>query len=118
MLAVKTVLAARDRIPVLIFDEIDTGVGGLLAKAIAAALRELSRSHQVLCISHLHQIASAADHHVSVYKTTEEGRTVTRTRTLAHDEKITEIARMLGDESAISRTHARELLEGKRSKDR
>lgn len=112
MLAVKTVLAAQDHIPVLIFDEIDTGVGGLLAKAVARALVELSRSHQVLCISHLHQIASTANHHVRVYKTAEGGRTVTRAEALEGEDKVHEIARMLGDESEISRKHARELLRG------
>ena len=63
MLAIKTVLAENDHIPVLIFDEIDTGIGGVLAGEVGKSLYSLSKSHQVLCISHLHQITSLADHH-------------------------------------------------------
>ncbi|MBD3392867.1 MAG: DNA repair protein RecN [Chitinivibrionales bacterium] len=110
MLAVKTFMAEKDHIPVLIFDEVDSGIGGLLAREVGAALRKLSRTHQVLCISHLHQIASRADEHVLVYKTMEGSRTVTRARKLSGDEKIDEITRMLGGESDISKEHARELL--------
>jgi DNA repair protein RecN (Recombination protein N) len=113
MLAVKTVLAAQDDIPVLIFDEIDTGIGGMLAKEVAKSLVTLSASHQLLCISHLHQIASQADHHYHVYKETAEGRTVTRVEKLVEKEKVDEIARMLGGDTAISRKHAEELLRKK-----
>jgi DNA repair protein RecN (Recombination protein N) len=110
MLAIKTIMAEQDAIPILIFDEIDTGIGGVLAKNVAQALRALSVSHQVLCISHLHQIASAADHQFSVHKETLNGRTVTRIRKLTAEERVDEISRMLGGDSAISRTHAQELL--------
>jgi DNA repair protein RecN (Recombination protein N) len=110
MLAVKSVMAEHDRIPILIFDEIDTGIGGILAGAVAHALYALARTHQVLCISHLHQIASHADHHFRVYKESAGGRTVTHIERLSEKERIDEIARMLGGDSTAARTHARELL--------
>jgi DNA repair protein RecN (Recombination protein N) len=95
---------------VLIFDEIDTGIGGMLAKNVAQALTALGKSHQVLCISHLHQIASAAEHQFSVHKETLGGRTVTRICKLDAEERVNEITRMLGGDSAVSRKHAQELL--------
>jgi DNA repair protein RecN (Recombination protein N) len=110
MLAIKTVMAAHDHIPILIFDEIDSGIGGMLAKKVAASLAGLSGSHQLLCISHLHQIASHADHHYHVFKDAQAGRTVTMVKELTAQEKIDEIARMLGGDSAIARKHAEELL--------
>ena len=113
MLAIKTVLSGQDNIPVLIFDEIDTGIGGLLAKEVARALVDLSASHQLLCISHLHQIASRADHHYRVFKEPRGGRTVTGVVKLNEKEKVDEIARMLGGETAIARKHAEELLKKK-----
>jgi DNA repair protein RecN (Recombination protein N) len=113
MLAIKTVLASHDHIPILVFDEIDSGIGGMLAKEVAAALVSLSASHQVLCISHLHQIASLADHHYHVYKDAQAGRTVTMVKQLTKEERIDEVARMLGGDSAIARKHAEELLRRK-----
>lgn len=110
MLAIKTILAELDRIPVLIFDEIDAGVGGTLAHEVARCLHELSHNHQVLCISHLHQIASVADHHYRVSKETVAGRNETRVHRLTGDEKVAEIARMLGGETEMTRRHAQELL--------
>ncbi len=111
MLAIKSVLADNDQIPVLIFDEIDTGVGGVLASEVGKAMYRLSNSHQLLCISHLHQIASLSDHHFKVYKETNADRTVTRVKKLDKEEKITEIARMLGGDSEMSIKHAREIIE-------
>jgi DNA repair protein RecN (Recombination protein N) len=110
MLAIKTVMSGHDRIPVLIFDEIDTGIGGLLAGNVAKALAGLAATHQVLCISHLHQIASLADRHFHVYKESVSDRTVTRVVKLADRERIDEIARMLGGDSEIAKKHAKELL--------
>jgi DNA repair protein RecN (Recombination protein N) len=110
MLAIKTVLADHDAIPVLIFDEIDTGIGGVLAKEVGASLYRLSKFHQVLCISHLHQIASLADNHFRVYKEVVESRTCSFAQRLSDDQRIAEIARMLGGDSAIARSHAQELL--------
>jgi len=114
MLAIKSILAEQDEIPVLIFDEIDTGIGGVLAKEVSKALCSLSSTHQVLCISHLHQIASAADHHYLVSKKTAEGRTVTEVCRLDEKQRTSEIARMLGGESQISLKHAEQLLKENR----
>jgi DNA repair protein RecN (Recombination protein N) len=114
MLAIKTVMSEHDRIPILIFDEIDTGIGGLLAGNVAKALAALAETHQVLCISHLHQIASLADHHFHVFKEAVNDRTVTRVKCLAEKERIDEIARMLGGDSTIARRHAEELLTKRR----
>lgn len=113
MLAVKTVLANQDDIPVLVFDEIDTGIGGMLAREVAKSLVALGDSHQLLCISHLHQIASEADYQYHVYKEEHAGRTITRVARLSEKERVDEIARMLGGETAISRKHAEELLRKK-----
>ncbi|MGA2507904.1 MAG: DNA repair protein RecN [Chitinispirillaceae bacterium] len=110
MLAIKTVMSGHDRIPILIFDEIDTGIGGLMAGNVAKALAALAETHQVLCISHLHQIASLADHHFHVFKEAAKDRTVTRVKQLAEKERVDEIARMLGGDSTIARRHAEELL--------
>jgi DNA repair protein RecN (Recombination protein N) len=110
MLAIKSVMAGHDRIGVLVFDEIDTGIGGMLAGNVAKALRDLAASHQVLCISHLHQIAASADHHFQVSKGLHDDRTVTSVRRLAENERADEIARMLGGDSAIAKQHAKELL--------
>ncbi|MCL2219547.1 MAG: DNA repair protein RecN [Chitinispirillia bacterium] len=114
MLAVKSILAEQDEIPVLIFDEIDTGIGGVLAGEVSKALYSLSSTHQVLCISHLHQIASAADHHYLVAKKTVDGRTVTEVSQLDDKQRTAEIARMLGGETQISLRHAEQLLRDNR----
>jgi DNA repair protein RecN (Recombination protein N) len=113
MLAIKTVMSAHDHIPVLIFDEIDTGIGGMLAASVGGALAGLARTHQVLCITHLHQIASLAARQYHVYKEAAGERTVTRVKLLSEKERVDEVARMLGGDSEIAKEHARELL-GKR----
>ncbi len=113
MLAIKTVLSAYDRIPILVFDEIDSGIGGMLAKEVGKALAALASTHQLLCISHLHQIASMADHHYHVYKEAQGGRTVTMVKELSAQEKVDEVARMLGGDSAIAKKHAEEMLQKK-----
>lgn len=110
MLAVKTILSESDDIPVLIFDEIDTGIGGTVASKVGKTLKELSKNHQVLCISHLHQIASLADYHINVYKEEINGRTITLIKPLSYEERINEIARMLGGDSKIAIQHAKELI--------
>jgi DNA repair protein RecN (Recombination protein N) len=114
MLAIKTVLASHDNVPILVFDEIDSGIGGVLAGEVAKSLASLSASHQVLCISHLHQIASLADRQYHVYKEAQAGRTVTMVKLLGKEERSLEIARMLGGDSAIARKHAEELLKRKK----
>ncbi|MGM0443150.1 MAG: DNA repair protein RecN [Fibrobacterota bacterium] len=111
MLAIKVILAENDPVPILVFDEIDTGVGGTLAAAIAEEIVSLSQHHQLFVISHLQQIASRADNHYAVYKTEKEGRVITQIRELSSAERVDEIARMLGDESDLSREHARKILE-------
>src|SRR3989339_341245 len=113
MLAVKSVLAAADRIPVLVFDEIDAGTGGETAVAIGAALKKLSAFHQLFCVTHLHQIASAADAHFLVSKSVERSRAHVAIRELCNNDRVAEIARMLGNaKSRIGLSHARELVEG------
>jgi len=117
MLAIKSILAQSDYVPVLIFDEIDTGIGGTIASHVGATLKKLSTMHQVFCISHLHQIAAVADHHISVFKDTTGERTITRIVKLNPEERIGEIARMLGGDSKIALQHAAELLKKQHTAD-
>jgi DNA repair protein RecN (Recombination protein N) len=113
MLALKRSLADAGRIPTLIFDEIDAGIGGAVAEAVGEKLRLISRTHQVLCITHLPQIASLADNHLHVSKQQEAGRTITRVIPLSPDQRVEELSRMLGGRVITQRTrdHAKELLE-------
>ncbi len=112
MLALKSVLASVDRVPVLVFDEIDAGVGGVVATAVADKLAEVARRHQVFVVTHLPQVASRASGHLLVEKHAREGLTATQVRRLEGDARVEEVARMLGGdpESETSREHARELL--------
>ena len=96
MLGFKTILAGKDGIETLIFDEIDTGISGRTAQMVSEKLKEISKSHQVMCITHLPQIASMADHHYLIEKQVENGATVTKIQTLGEEESVTELARMLG----------------------
>ncbi len=96
MLALKTVLAKKDRIGTLIFDEIDTGISGKTAWKVSEKLGMLGRGHQVICITHLPQIAAMADSHFLIEKSKEEKKAVTRIRSLQQDEMLREIARLLG----------------------
>lgn len=113
MLALKVILAASDAVPVLIFDEVDVGIGGKTADIVGKKLRRVARSRQVLCITHLPQIACYADHHIRADKRVEEGRTVTAVAVLEGEDRAREVARMLGGESITetSLKHARELLD-------
>ncbi len=116
MLSIKTILSDAETVPVLIFDEIDAGIGGHTAVKIAELLRKLSYNHQVITISHLPQIASSADNHYAVYKSEKDGRTITGADLLSTEERIDELSRMIGDsDSETSKLHARELLERNRS---
>lgn len=112
MLALKSILGTADRVPSLVFDEIDAGVGGEIANAVGARLQELGRAHQVLAITHLAQIASRAGHHLLVEKSLAGGLARTRALTLEGETRVREVARMLGGDpdSTASRHHARELL--------
>ena len=114
MLAVKAVLSTHDRIPVLVFDEIDANIGGEVGRAVGQKLRAVSRDHQVLCITHLPQSAVYGDCHYRVEKRVEKGRTRTSIRRLDEAERVDEIARMLGgkDLTSVVEAHARELLAG------
>ena len=109
MLAVSTVVGAET--PVVIFDEVDAGIGGAAALAVAGQLAALGQSRQVLVVTHLAQIAARADHHYRVGKEVIEGRTVSRVRLLSREEREAELARMLGGQtSGAALEHARELL--------
>ena len=99
MLALKTVFADRDEIPTLIFDEIDTGISGRTAQLVSEKMAEISRSRQVLCITHLPQIASMADTHYRIEKSTDGVKTVTKIDRLAPEQSVEELARMLGGAS-------------------
>lgn len=115
MLALKTVLAEVDRVPTLIFDEIDAGVGGAVAHGVAETLARVAQHHQVFVITHLAQLAARARAHLLVEKETRDGVAATGVTRLDDEERVAEIARMLGGdpESSASLEHARELLKGK-----
>jgi DNA repair protein RecN (Recombination protein N) len=111
-------LTAAGRVPTMVFDEIDSGVGGAVAHSVGLKLKEVSRARQVLCITHLAQIAAFADRHFSVSKrVTQGGRTVTTVRALADDERVAELSSMLGGLSVTeaTRRHASELIEAARA---
>lgn len=111
MLALKTVLAKADDIQTQVFDEIDSGIGGSVALSLARCISDLSKSKQVIAITHLASIASLADCQMVVSKSVENGRTYTHLRTVSGEDRVHEIARMLsGDESEVSLCHARSLL--------
>lgn len=113
MLAIKTVLASRDKIPTMIFDEIDAGISGKTAWKVSEKLGTLSRSHQIICITHLPQIAAMADSHYRIAKQAIDRKTVTGIQELGRDEVIEELARMLGGEEITDtvRENAKELLQ-------
>ncbi|HJR43157.1 MAG TPA: DNA repair protein RecN [Gemmatimonadaceae bacterium] len=113
MLALKTILARLDHVPILVFDEVDAGIGGRVGLHVGDTMRRVAAHHQVLAISHLPQIAARAHHHIVVTKGAREGVTTADTRVVSGEDRVTEIARMLGGdpESELSLAHARELLE-------
>jgi len=110
MLALKTVLAALDEIPVLVFDEVDANVGGPTAAVVGAKMRLLARRRQVLCLTHLAPVAAMAGAHFLVSKQAQGGRTVTTIAPLTAAERVTELARMLGGQGEVARRHAAALL--------
>lgn len=112
-LAIKTVSAGQEAsAATMVFDEIDAGLGGVTARTVAEAIAKISRGRQVLCITHLPQIASRADVHLQITKTEIDGRTLTNVRRLEGDERVREIARMAsGNESPASIKNAREMLD-------
>lgn len=114
MLAVKSVLAEKDRVPTLIFDEIDTGISGKTSRKIGIKLKELSKHAQIICITHSAQIASIADTHFKISKTEINGRTETTLKNLSLDERVDEVARILGgiEITETQRKTALELIKG------
>jgi len=120
MLALKTVLSAEDPVLTLVFDEVDAGIGGRTANAVGEKLKGLAVGRQVLCVTHLAQIARFADHHYCVEKSDSDGRTIVSIRRLSDEERVNELARMLGGEkeSEAALHHARELLSASASKER
>jgi DNA repair protein RecN (Recombination protein N) len=113
MLALKTILARLDRVPTLVFDEVDAGIGGRVGLQVGETMRGVASYHQVFAITHLPQIAARAHHHILVSKGERGGVTTADVAVLDGEPRVTEIARMLGGdpESEVSRAHARELLD-------
>ncbi len=112
MLALKTILSRADVVPVLIFDEIDAGISGRSGQVVGEKLWELGRTHQVLCVTHLPQIAAMGDRHYRVAKAASDGRTTTQVAELPGGERVIELSQMLGGAStAAARANAAELLE-------
>jgi DNA repair protein RecN (Recombination protein N) len=111
MLALKSIMAKGDNIPVLVFDEIDAGIGGRTAETVGQKLKNLSSRHQIICITHLPQIASHADRHLRIEKRVKKERTIVEINAVEKDERTAEVARMLGGEvSEASLKHAKEML--------
>jgi DNA repair protein RecN (Recombination protein N) len=112
LLALKSVAMRGDPVATYVFDEVDTGIGGATADIVAGLLRQLGEGRQVLCVTHLAQIAARADHHRHVTKRVEEGRTFSTMFDLVGDERVEEIARMVGGAtvSEATRAHARALV--------
>ncbi|EJC62302.1 DNA repair protein RecN [Alcaligenes ammonioxydans] len=111
-LALSVIASQAARVPTLIFDEVDTGVGGAVAEVVGRLLQELGARHQVLCVTHLPQVAACGNHHLKVEKTSEQGQTFSSIRPLSEQERVDEIARMLGglEITQTTREHAREML--------
>jgi DNA repair protein RecN (Recombination protein N) len=112
VLALKAILAATDAVETIVFDEVDAGIGGGTAEVVGRKLSELAGRHQVICITHLPQIAKFGEHHLSISKHVADGRTLTTIQPLNKEDRYKEIARMLGGEKITQTTldHARELL--------
>jgi DNA repair protein RecN (Recombination protein N) len=111
MLALKNVLAHEDRIPSLIFDEIDQGIGGRVGSIVGQKLWQLARAHQVFCVTHLPQLAAYGGQHFHVAKEVTDGRTMTRVNLLAGDQRVSELALMLGNSTENTMRSAEELLQ-------
>lgn len=113
MLAFKNVISSYDGIPTLIFDEIDTGISGITASIVGKKLKEISKEHQIICITHLPQIAACGDHNYRIYKESDETSTYTNVDALSEDEKVHEIARLLGGATITETTlkSAKELIQ-------
>lgn len=115
MLALKNVLARADQIPSLVFDEIDQGIGGRVGGVVGHKLWNLGRAHQVMCITHLPQLAAFGDQHFQVQKLVNNGRTTTQVKRLEGDERLLELAQMLGEVSENTLRSAHEILQSART---
>lgn len=115
MLALKSTIAAADGVPTLIFDEVDAGIGGKTARAVGAKLAALATERQVLCVTHLPQVAGMADHHLAITKEVSARSTHVTVQFLEHEARVQELARMLAGDGAseVSRQHARQLLDAR-----
>lgn len=115
MLAMKSILAKNDKLPLLIFDEIDTGVSGRVAQKVGHVLKKLAEFHQIISITHLPQIAGLADHHYSISKSVEDERVVSNITKLSDEERLEEVAKLISGEEVTeaSLNGARELMESK-----
>lgn len=113
ILALKAILAEIDSVATIVFDEVDAGIGGGIAEVVGEKILSLSKFHQVICITHLPQIAKFSDYHYKIVKTVSKGRTSTSITPLSYDEKVTELARMLGgvEITDATLTHAKEMIE-------
>ena len=112
LLGLKCILSPGEEIGSYFFDEVDSGIGGQTANAVGYKLKKLSQKKQVICITHLPQIACFADHHIAIHKKTQKGRTKTIVQSLSKEDRIEELARMLGGDASLttSRKHAKELI--------
>jgi len=117
-LSIQVIASNGSAIPTMIFDEVDSGIGGSVAEMVGRRLQELGNYRQILCVTHLPQVASLADHHLRISKVTDGKSTRTGLRVLGKDERIEELARMLGGVQITRKTlaHAAEMLAGARQK--
>lgn len=111
MLALKNISADKDGIATMIFDEIDTGISGRMAQVVAEKLKNISRGRQVVCVTHLPQIASIADRHFVISKHSDESTTTTLLKHIDGETRVVEIARLAGGDSSVAAQHAKEMLE-------
>ncbi len=112
MLAIKSLVLTQGEIPTLLFDEVDAGIGGRVAEIVGKKLKKVAATHQVICVTHLPQIAALADSHYVVQKETSKGRTFTGVKKLNDKERVEEVARMLGGVKITEKTkrHAEEMV--------
>lgn len=111
MLALKSILSAADELPTLIFDEIDAGIGGRVGSTVGQKLWGLCDRHQVLCVTHLPQVAAYGDAHFRVVKRVEDGRTLTRVEAIADESRVEELTQMLGTPTPVARENALQILQ-------
>ena len=119
MLAIKSVLLDKDKVGTMIFDEIDTGISGYTAGKVGTQLKRVSKNRQVICVTHLAQIAAMADNHLLIQKNTQNGRTFTKVEPLAYEDRISEIARIMSGAELTENLYksAKELVDRSSSND-